>query len=229
MEILRPINHATELLSGSSYPTLGDVRIVIMSLLAHLTRNSIESVNSQVEVAKAIKAKLETYWPLLRQSSIISALLDPRTKLSAFTQDDQSHAKFTLQKVYDEYNPDNIQVSAAPSGPTSTRSMFRALIQNTTPSNQSNTHEIEEYFQLPLEADHINPLEWWKLHSNNYPTLARLARDFLAIPASTVPSESTFSIAKHTINAVRNRIEGETARASLCLKSWITNESFFNA
>ena len=158
MEILRPINDATELLSGSSYLTLGDVRIVMMSLLAHLTKNSIESINSQVEVASAIKAKLETYWPSLRQSSTIAALLDPRTKLSAFTQDDQSHARLTLQKVYDEYNLDNIQVSEVLSRQTSTRGMFRALIQNTLPNNQSNTHEIEQYFQLPLEADHINPL-----------------------------------------------------------------------
>jgi hypothetical protein len=211
MEILQPINDATELLSGSSYPTLGDVRIVMMSLLAHLDRNSIASINSQAEIARTIKTKLETYWPLLRESSITATLLDPRTKLSAFTHDDQSHARSTLQKVYDEYNPDNIQ--ALPPRPTTARSMFRALIQSSLPDHQHNTHEIEQYFQVPLEADHINPLEWWKLHSDNYPTLSRLARDYLAIPASSVPSESTFSIAKHTISTVRNRIEEETARA----------------
>jgi hypothetical protein len=92
MEILQPINDVTELLSGSSYPTLGDVRIVMMSLLAHLDRNSIASINSQAEIARTIKTKLETYWPLLRESSITTTLLDPRTKLSAFTHDDQSHA-----------------------------------------------------------------------------------------------------------------------------------------
>jgi hypothetical protein len=173
MKILWPINDATELLSGSSYPTLGDVRMVIMSLLAHLGRNSIENVNSQAEVANAIKIKLEVYWPLLRQSSLIGTLLDSRMKLSTFTQDDQSHAKFVLQKVYDECNPDSIQ--ATPPKSISTRSMFRALIHSTIPNNQLNTHEIEQYFQLPLEADHINPLEWWKLHSDNYPTLAHLA------------------------------------------------------
>ncbi|CAG8503621.1 2504_t:CDS:2, partial [Ambispora gerdemannii] len=205
MDILHPINDATELLSGSAYPTLGDVRIVMMSLLAHLDRNSIESVNSQVEIARTIKTKLEVYWPLLRESSIIATLLDPRTKLSAFIHDDQSHARFILQKVYDEYNPDNIQIS--PFRLITVRSTFRAIIQ----------------------TDHINPLEWWKLHSDNYPTLVHLAQNYLAIPASSVPSELTFSIAKHTVSAVRNRIDGETARTSLCLKSWITNESFFNS
>ncbi|CAG8674451.1 1724_t:CDS:2, partial [Ambispora gerdemannii] len=61
IEILQPINDATELLSGSSYLTIGDVHIVMMSLLAHLDINSVKNVNSQVEVASAIKAKLEVY------------------------------------------------------------------------------------------------------------------------------------------------------------------------
>ncbi|CAG8692980.1 12040_t:CDS:2, partial [Ambispora gerdemannii] len=39
-----------------------------------------------------------------------------------------------------------------------------------------------------------------KLHSDNYSTLSRLAWDYLAIPTSSVPSESTFSIEKHTIS-----------------------------
>ncbi|CAG8653736.1 3866_t:CDS:2 [Ambispora gerdemannii] len=117
-----------KLLSGSFYPTIGDMRIVMMSLLAHLDINSVENVNSQVEVASAIKAKLEP------------------------------HARFTLQKMYDEYNSNNIQ-TALPRL-TSTHSIFRALIQSTSSNNQYNTHEIEQYFQLPLEVDHINPLEW---------------------------------------------------------------------
>ncbi|CAG8684163.1 3515_t:CDS:1, partial [Ambispora gerdemannii] len=158
IKILRPINDATELLSGSSYLTIGDVRIVMMSLLVHLDINSVKNVNSQVEVASTIKAKLEVYWSLIHQSFIIATLLNSRTKFSAFFQDDQPHAKFTLQKMYDEYNPNNIQ-TALPRL-TSTHSIFRALIQSTSSNNQYNTHEIEQYFQLPLEADHINSLEW---------------------------------------------------------------------
>ena len=36
-------------------------------------------------------------------------------------------------------------------------------------------------------------LEWWKVNSNRYRVLSKLARDVLAVPISTVTSESAFS------------------------------------
>ncbi|CAG8687987.1 2546_t:CDS:2, partial [Ambispora gerdemannii] len=124
IKILQPINDVTELLSGSSYLTIGDMCIIIISLLAHLDINSIKNVNSQVEVYSL--------------------------KMISHMQDSQ--------KMYDKYNPDNIQTAL--SRLTSTRSIFQVLIQSTSSNNQYNTHKIEQYFQLLLEADHINPLEW---------------------------------------------------------------------
>jgi hypothetical protein len=50
-----------------------------------------------------------------------------------------------------------------------------------------------------------------------------MARDFLTIQATSVASEQVFSIAGHTITKTRNRLLPETARASLCMKSWISN------
>ena len=47
-----------------------------------------------------------------------------------------------------------------------------------------------------------------------------MAQDYLCIQATSVPSEQVFSIAKHTINPLRNRLDPEKARATLCLKSW---------
>ncbi|CAG8581981.1 3979_t:CDS:1, partial [Ambispora gerdemannii] len=93
----------------------------------------VKNVNSQVEVVSAIKAKLEVYWSLIHQSSIITTLLDPCTKFLAFSQDDQPHARFTLQKIYDEYNSDNIQIALPRL--TLTHSIFQALIQSTSSNN----------------------------------------------------------------------------------------------
>ena len=50
-----------------------------------------------------------------------------------------------------------------------------------------------------------------------------MARDYLSIQATSVPSEQAFSIAKNTINPIRNRLDSEKVRAMLCLKSWIDN------
>ena len=37
-------------------------------------------------------------------------------------------------------------------------------------------------------------LTWWKTNAHRYPILAQIARDVLAMPISTIASESAFSI-----------------------------------
>jgi hypothetical protein len=61
------------------------------------------------------------------------------------------------------------------------------------------------------------------MHGVQFKSLSTIARDYLAIPVTSVPCEQAFSIAQHTISKVRNRLKPETARASLCLKSWLEN------
>ena len=58
----------------------------------------------------------------------------------------------------------------------------------------------QEILQYQTRATHTpmlkdNPLEWWKQHGHLLPTLARLARRYLAIPATSCPVERFFSVA----------------------------------
>ncbi|CAO1945719.1 unnamed protein product [Urochloa humidicola] len=48
-----------------------------------------------------------------------------------------------------------------------------------------------------------------------------MARDFLAIPLSTVASESTFSTADMIIDKYRNSLSSETVEALICAKDWL--------
>ena len=54
----------------------------------------------------------------------------------------------------------------------------------------------------------------------DFPTLAILARRYLAIPASSAPSESIFSIAGDIITKKSNRLSDESFRLILVLKNW---------
>ncbi|CAG8847892.1 23123_t:CDS:1, partial [Racocetra persica] len=79
--------------------------------------------------------------------------------------------------------------------------------------------ELKKYLLLPLE-DNSDPLVWWQAQKE-YPILCLIARDYLAIQATSVASEQVFSIAGLTISTTRARLEDESAKAILCLKSWL--------
>ena len=51
-----------------------------------------------------------------------------------------------------------------------------------------------------------------------------MAKDYLAIQATSVPSEQAFSVAGNTVTRTQNRLFPETARACLCMKNWIVNK-----
>jgi len=56
-------------------------------------------------------------------------------------------------------------------------------------------------------------------HSGQYPVLARMARDYLAIQGSSTPSERAFSNASLTDTQQRNRLTPEMFEALQILKS----------
>ena len=112
-----------------------------------------------------------------------------------------------------------------------TRTYFRKLCNinidlnnSALQSNSSNNlaGDLEKYLLHDLE-DNIEPLLWWKAQTK-YPILSQIARDFLSIQATSVASEQAFSVAGHTLTAERNRLHADTARVTLCVKSWIHND-----
>ncbi|KAL0387425.1 UNVERIFIED_CONTAM: Zinc finger BED domain-containing protein RICESLEEPER 2 [Sesamum radiatum] len=75
-------------------------------------------------------------------------------------------------------------------------------------TNLSATSELDMYLEeslLPRARD-FDILNWWKTNGVKFPTLQKMARDILAIPVSTVASESAFSSSGKLINPHRNRL-----------------------
>eukprot|EP00731_Ephydatia_muelleri_P026559 Em0018g659a len=64
----------------------------------------------------------------------------------------------------------------------------------------------------------LDPLEWWKMHNTQFPTIAKLARKYLAIPASSAPSERVSSRAKLIQERQRWSLLPQWLEASIMLK-----------
>jgi len=67
------------------------------------------------------------------------------------------------------------------------------------------------------------------VNSARYSTLGRIARDVLAVPASTVASESAFSIYERVITDHRSSLAPETVEALMCFGDWIKPGGSFEA
>jgi len=90
--------------------------------------------------------------------------------------------------------------------------------------------ELDAYLEEPLvrSDERFEILTWWKTNSNKYPVLSAMAHDFLAIPLSTVSSESAFSLSGRILSDNRSSMTPETLQDLVCCKDWLytypTNE-----
>jgi hypothetical protein len=68
--------------------------------------------------------------------------------------------------------------------------------------------------------------EIFKAHQESFPTIAKMARDFLAIPATSVSVERTFSKSRHICTDLRSSLKEETITKALMTKVWIRDGLF---
>ncbi|KAJ1693060.1 hypothetical protein LUZ63_009758 [Rhynchospora breviuscula] len=96
----------------------------------------------------------------------------------------------------------------------------------------STMSELEKYMQEKLvdtDEENFDILQFWKKNSGLYPTLAEMARDFLAVQASSVASESAFSAAGRLTDHLRTSMSSETIEALVCAKDWFgPNDEVFD-
>jgi hypothetical protein len=172
-------------------------------------------------------------------------ILDPRLKMTmlhacyialfgeeaAGTYVTKAHELLTgLMKHYN-VNQDSVATSSdgAPSSTVSAAavlSIFKTLAANKkTTSFVRSKNELDRYLEeetLPHdENDYFDILGWWKLEGARYPTLRLIARDILAIPITTVASESAFSTSGRVLSEHHSRLTPKMLEALMCSQSWL--------
>ena len=82
------------------------------------------------------------------------------------------------------------------------------------------TPEVDRFSVLPVAYRKSDILKWWITRQTDFPKLSRLAADYSAIPASSVPAKRAISAGGRAFDG-RARLHSSTFKAEICCRSWI--------
>lgn len=99
------------------------------------------------------------------------------------------------------------------------------LFSKETDNDRSNywKKELTQYCVLSRVDENVDILNW-SIHERSFSNLSRMAKDFLATMATSVPAERVNSKASLIIRKHRNKLNAEPSRSLLCLNSWFKSE-----
>ena len=80
--------------------------------------------------------------------------------------------------------------------------------------------EWKRWMKEPTVGRDTDILKYWQSKQYQYPLIASIAKDHLAIPATLADSERVFSVGGDIITKKRNRLSPSTLRYLLCLRNW---------
>ena len=226
IQILKPFKTISKLCQGQTYPTLWMVPLWtqylqkesnrIDGLLADQQRSMrLEARASTSKVlAEALASNLSTY--LTEGPENVFALDSPSmkalylsSKIEFLSQEDLAVLR---SKLIPEFRVLKLHASLAPLSSLVNDHFIDALLIALQKDLPSTYPTLSESTGESID----NPLEWWKIvGTERFPFLAELARVFLAIPATSAPSESVFSRAGFEDRTNRARLGAETLRTSL--------------
>nr|XP_009774379.1 PREDICTED: zinc finger BED domain-containing protein RICESLEEPER 2-like [Nicotiana sylvestris] len=86
--------------------------------------------------------------------------------------------------------------------------------------------ELEKYLAEDPENERpdFDILAWWKVNSHRFLILAKMARDVLDIPISSVASESAFSTVRRILDKFRSSLTPKLVETLVCLQDWLQSE-----
>ena len=96
-----------------------------------------------------------------------------------------------------------------------------APAEDAQPANVRVQDELELYFALPDATLITDPLEWWPMHEELLPSLARMARQFLGVPASSAAVERLFSGVGQDFAKQRQAMNEQTLEEITWARSYI--------
>lgn len=101
------------------------------------------------------------------------------------------------------------------------------MIHKSKVHKEENKTELDTYLKEATEnlSSEFDILGWWKVHTPRFPILSQMACDVLAVPISTVASESAFSTRGRVIDAFRSSLSPHLVEALICCQDWLRSRT----
>jgi len=181
-------------------------------------------------IQKLLYNSMFGYWKDIHKVGMLACLLDPRFKKLRFVKQRARYEVIDqLRDLYEEVqhnhdisdDTDDMTPSAEHTNSTEQhreRKSILDMIYASPNKPADSTEEIDKYLEINEKGRETNPLEWWKLHEKRFPILATIARKYLGICATSVPSERLFLDVGNNITNKRINLDPNLVEQMLFLK-----------
>ncbi|XP_062110077.1 zinc finger BED domain-containing protein RICESLEEPER 2-like [Humulus lupulus] len=247
-EKLKLFYHVTEMFSGTKYPTTNLFFSKICDIWL-LLKECLKSSYDEIRImASNMMDKFEQYWTSIHGILAIATVMDPRFKMKLIEyyfpkiyvgeyQNEVERIRMLCYDLVKEYKPNDGKenlpdplsnasgVGGDSDGCVDPLAGYDLFVSSTSKVDTFKS-ELEFYLEeavLP-RSEEFDILAWWKTNGLKYPTLQQVARDVLAIPVSTVASESAFSTSGRHVTPCRNRLHPSMLEALVCTQDWLWDE-----
>ena len=103
--------------------------------------------------------------------------------------------------------------------PSKKARLFAFMDTPSRPTIPEASSEVEAYLAAgSTSSTDDQPLTFWKANATKYPKLSRVAKKFLAVPATSAPIERIFSHARNILQANRAHLLPKNFEQLLLLK-----------
>ncbi|CAL8079587.1 unnamed protein product [Prunus armeniaca] len=192
----------------------------LLELRKILAKMSIDSDSFNRTVVEDMLKKFDKYWDDMFLLLAISTALDPRLKMR--------YIEFVCSEVKDWNGNSQVAVVLGAIHKLFDEYVVRFPLQYNQQFIHLNDHPKEKsdldcYLEQPVlpHSQGFNALAWWRTASANYPTLSRMARDFLAIPVSFATlSEAYYTVPKPADEHIVC-LKPDLMNALMCTRSWV--------
>ncbi|KAG5306571.1 ZBED1 protein, partial [Acromyrmex insinuator] len=229
--ILQPIELITKKIGGDKYPTVSIV-IPIIRCMEESINNCIPMINNSINFKRNILSEIERRFHNIERYNtlIIATLLDPRFKklhFQHFLNVSSTIGRINILMQDLNKNTNSIEtISISSQGENNITKDLWSFHDNLTAlfidtiSDDSGMHfELRQYLHQSVIPRHSNPLEYWQTLKAVYPTLFKIAKQYLAVVATSVPTERLFSKAGLIKSDIRNRLKSSRLNSLFFLQS----------